>query len=229
VANLSDRVHAVENRVASACARSGRARGDVRLVAVTKTVGADEARALLDLGLVDLGENRPQELWRKAALLPKDVRWHMIGHLQRNKLEKTLPVASLIHSIDSLSLLQAIETESEKQSRSIRVLLQCNMSGEASKQGFAPPELPAMVAGLAALRHVRVVGLMTMAPFELRPEQTRPTFAALRNLRDQMARAVPPPHALTELSMGMSNDFEVAIEEGATFIRLGTILFGDAK
>jgi pyridoxal phosphate enzyme (YggS family) len=174
---------------------------------------------------VDLGENRPQELWHKAALLPNTVHWHLVGHLQRNKIERTLPLVQLIHSADSLRLLEALEKEAAKRGSPVSVLLEVNASRESSKQGFLPEEVPPLVPAIANLRQVRVVGLMTMAALEAEPERCRPTFAAVRLLRDRLAREVGLPHTLEHLSMGMSNDFEVAVEEGATLVRLGTALF----
>ena len=214
----------VEERIAAACQRAGRPRHAVTLVAVTKTVDIDVVSELIALGVRDFGENRPQELWRKAALLPTDVRWHLIGHLQRNKIERTLPLVHRIHSVDSLRLLHALEdTRAE---RPVEVLLEVNCSGEASKQGFPPTEVHSVVRGLGHVHHVRVVGLMTMAAFEEEPEKCRQTFAYLRKVRDVVLTGlVSPPHELTDLSMGMSNDFEVAIEEGATMVRLGSVLF----
>jgi pyridoxal phosphate enzyme (YggS family) len=216
VNRLRDNLAAVEERIANACKRAGRQRSEVTLVAVTKSVSAEIAALLPELGIHDLGESRPQELWRKAEILPKNVRWHMIGHLQRNKVERTLPVAFLIHAVDSVRLLLEIEREAAKHQRMAAVLLEVNASGEASKQGFAPAYLPDVVPALGQLRHVCVCGLMTMAALQ-EPEACRPTFAALRALSIQLQ--------LENLSMGMSNDFEVAIEEGATLIRLGTVLF----
>ncbi len=209
---LRANLDAVEGRIAKACARAGRKRSDVALVVVTKNVTADIAALLPEMGVLDLGENRPQELWRKAELLPMDVRWHLIGHLQRNKIERTLPLVQFIHAVDSVRLLQALEQEAARQQRQVDVLLEVNASGEASKQGFAPTNLP----DLGALKHLRVRGLMTMAALQ-EPEACRPTFVTMRQLRDRLR--------LEHLSMGMSNDFAVAIEEGATFIRLGTVLF----
>jgi pyridoxal phosphate enzyme (YggS family) len=222
---LADRLQAVEERLQAACRRAGRARADVTLVAVTKTVTPPVAAALHRLGPVHLGENRPQELWRKAAALPSAVRWHLIGHLQRNKIERTLPLVELIHSIDSLRLLTALEAEAVRRQRTVSVLVEVNASGEAAKHGFAPEEVPNLIGPLKALRHVRVCGLMTMAAYAADPQQCRPTFAALRALRDRVRSDFPPPHTLDQLSMGMSNDFEVAVEEGATLVRLGTVLF----
>jgi pyridoxal phosphate enzyme (YggS family) len=217
---LKENLARVEDRLRSACARAGRERGSVTLVAVTKTVPVDVAALLPELGVSDLGENRPQELWRKAALLPANVRWHLIGHLQRNKIERTLPLVSRLHSVDSTRLLSALEAAG-----SAEAMLEVNCSGEASKEGFAPAEVPGLAPMLRELRRVRVVGLMTMAAYEDDPERCRPAFALLRRLLGELRREVGDVHPLTELSMGMSNDFEVAIEEGATLVRLGTVLY----
>jgi pyridoxal phosphate enzyme (YggS family) len=221
---LEDRLNAVEQRIAAACRRAGRPRSAVTLVAVTKTVGPAVAQRLVDLGVRDLGENRPQELWRKAAALAAGVRWHLIGHLQRNKVERTLPLTTMIHSVDSVRLLDALEQEAVRRSQTAEVLLECNASGEASKHGFALTEVPALVPQLTTFRHVRIRGLMTMAAFEEDSEKCRPTFVALRQLAAELRDRLPAPHAMEHLSMGMSNDFEIAIEEGATMIRLGTVL-----
>jgi pyridoxal phosphate enzyme (YggS family) len=215
----------VEARQRRACGRAGQQRAVVTLVAVTKMVGPEVAPLLPELGVFDLGENRPQELWRKAALLPPTVRWHLIGHLQRNKVGPTLPLAHRIHSVDSLRLLSALEAEAGRQERTVQVLLEVNASREANKQGFRPEEVPGLVPALTALRRVRVAGLMTLAAQEEDPQRCRPTFALLRALRDQLCEAVGPAQPLDQLSMGMSNDFEVAVEEGATLVRLGTVLF----
>jgi pyridoxal phosphate enzyme (YggS family) len=222
---LSERLQAVEMRIAAACQRSGRPRSAVTLVAVTKAVNAALAQQLVDLGMRDLGENRPQELWSKAATLTGRPRWHLIGHLQRNKVARTLPLVEMIHSVDSLRLLQALEREAARLNLVIRVLLECNCSGEASKHGFAPAEIEGIARHLESCEHVHVCGLMTMAAYDVEAERCRPTFAMLGALRDALAPRLKLPHTMTELSMGMSNDFEVAIEEGATMIRLGTVLF----
>ncbi|HYT89911.1 MAG TPA: YggS family pyridoxal phosphate-dependent enzyme [Gemmataceae bacterium] len=221
---LASRLQVVEERLHAACRRAGRQRSEVTLVAVTKTVSSVVAAGLHRLGIVHLGESRPQELWRKAAALPS-VRWHLIGHLQRNKIERTLPLVTLIHSVDSLRLLTALDEEAGRQQRPVTVLLEVNAGGEAAKGGFAPDEVPGLIGPIEALCHVRVGGLMTMAAFTENPEQCRPTFAALRGLRDRLKTEIKPPHSLEQLSMGMSNDFEIAVEEGATLVRLGTVLF----
>jgi PLP dependent protein len=222
---LQGRLEQVENRLQAACQRAGRARSAVTLVAVTKSVSAGVAALLPELGVFDLGESRPQELWHKAALLPGSVRWHQIGHLQRNKVERTLPLATLIHSVDSERLLAALEEEAAKQQRTVEVLLEVNASHEASKHGFAAGDLRALAPAIAGLKHVRVVGLMTMAAFFDDPEQARPAFGELRRLRERLQKEIKPPHELRHLSMGMTNDYEVAIEEGATLVRIGTALF----
>jgi PLP dependent protein len=223
---LRGRCEAIEERLQAACRRAGRPRGDVTLVAVTKTIAAEVAAFLPALGLSDLGENRPQELWHKAAALAAPVRWHLIGHLQRNKIERTLPLVHLIHSVDSLRLLNALEAEAARRQLAIPVLLEVNASQEVSKHGFGPEELPALVPQLAGLRHVRIEGLMTMAAFEPDPERCRPTFAAVRMLRDRLRGQLGAAHRIEQLSIGMTNDFEVAIEEGATLVRIGTALVG---
>jgi pyridoxal phosphate enzyme (YggS family) len=221
---LQKRLDVIEERIRAACARAGRPRDAVTLVAVTKTVGPEVAALLLEMGVHELGENRPQELWRKAAVLPTTVRWHLIGHLQRNKIERTLPLVHLIHSADSLRLLAALDQEASKRARPVEVLLEINASQEVSKGGFALEEVPGLVSQLAGLRQVRILGLMTMAAFEEDAERCRPTFAQLRQLRDRLRDELGPPHRVEQLSMGMTNDFEVAIEEGATLVRIGTAL-----
>jgi pyridoxal phosphate enzyme (YggS family) len=220
---LAGRLAAVEERIDRACRRAGRSRADVTLVAVTKTVNAEVAALMPALGVRDFGESRPQELWRKAAGLPVEVGWHLIGHLQRNKIERTVPLVQLVHAVDSVRLLHALEEDNQRDT--IRVLLEVNASGEANKQGFAPDALPSLAADLAGLKRVRVEGLMTMAAYEEDAERCRPTFTLLRTLRDRLQTTIGDAHRLRHLSMGMSNDFEIAIEEGATLVRLGTVLF----
>jgi pyridoxal phosphate enzyme (YggS family) len=222
---LRERIASVEERIQAACRRASRDRQEVTLVAVTKTISAAAAALLPELGLQHLGENRPQELWRKAAIVPNTVHWHLIGHLQRNKIERTLPLVHLIHSVDSIRLLEALEKEAAQQGRSLAALLEVNASREPQKHGFVPEELPGLAPRIAAFQHVHINGLMTMAPWEADPECCRPVFATVRRLRERLAEELGPPHTLRQLSMGMSNDFEVAVEEGATLVRIGTALF----
>jgi len=222
---LRQRLAEVEDRIAAACRRAGRKRAGVTLVAVTKTVSADVAGLLPQLGVWDLGESRPQELWKKEKTLIPAVRWHLVGHLQRNKIARTLPLVYMIHSVDSLRLLLFLENEAMKQERRVPVLLEVNASREPQKNGFAPEELSDLPAKVEAFQFVQIQGLMTMAALNPDPEASRRTFAELRDLRDRLKNQFPKPHDLERLSMGMSNDFEVAIEEGATMVRLGTVLF----
>ncbi len=211
-------------RIEEACRRAGRPAEDVRLVAVTKSAEIGWIEALLALGVRDLGESRPQQLCERALLVDKPVAWHLIGHLQRNKVRKVLPVAGWIHSVDALSLLQRIDEIAGELGVRPRLLLEVNVSGETAKHGFEPEELAAAWPALSAVSHVEIAGLMTMAPWSESPEAARPVFAGLRLLRDRL-RGSRPSIALPELSMGMSGDFEVAVEEGATLVRVGTSLF----
>jgi pyridoxal phosphate enzyme (YggS family) len=222
---LSERIQRVEARIAAACQRAERPRSSVCLIAVTKRSSLKVVRLLPELGVHNLGENRPQALWARAGAGIAGARWHLIGPLQRNKVDKTLPVVDLIHSVDSEKLLVALDEEAIRQGRSVDALIQVNASGEDSKQGIYPEEVVDLFPRIGQLKAVRIRGLMTLAAPEADPERCRPTFAVLRSLRDRLARELPAPHTLTELSMGMSNDFEIAIEEGATMVRLGTVLF----
>lgn len=229
VAVLSERLQAVEERIRAACDRAGRRRDEVTLVAVTKSVSVEIAALLPALGAIHLGESRPQELWRKAATLPAAIRWHLVGHLQRNKLARTLPLVRLIHSVDSVRLLAALEEEAAQRQCGVDALLEVNAGSETTKHGFTPDEVPGLAATIAGLQSVRIRGLMTMAAFEDDPERTRPTFAAVRALRDRLQAELGTTYQLDHLSMGMTNDFEVAVEEGATLVRVGTAIFGGLK
>jgi pyridoxal phosphate enzyme (YggS family) len=222
---LACNLQRLKERMARAAHRAGRRVEDIVPVAVTKSVDASVAQALVDLGVRDLGESRPQELWRKAALVQGPVRWHQIGHLQRNKVRRTLPLIYQLHSLDSLRLAERIQQEADALDLTVSVFVEVNVSGEPTKGGFSPEEVAGVLDVLGRLPRLRVVGLMTMAPWTPEPSQTRPVFAALRELRDKLRDGLAPNCPLTELSMGMSNDFEIAIEEGATVIRVGTALF----
>jgi pyridoxal phosphate enzyme (YggS family) len=219
---LADRLAAVKARIAAACRRAAREPAAVTLVAVTKTVSASVAALVPELGITDLGESRPQELWKKAEAVPA-VRWHLIGHLQRNKIDRTVPLVVLLHSVDSVRLLDSLDAFGRKRGAPVSLLLEVNCSREVAKGGFEPAEVPALGERVSSLEGVRVEGLMTMAAYHENPEDCRPTFAELRALRDRLREAtgLPLPH----LSMGMSNDFEVAVEEGATLVRVGTTIF----
>ena len=219
---LAERLAAVNARIVVACQRSGRDRAAVTLVAVTKSVSPRVATLLPGLGVRDLGESRPQEQWKKAAAI-SGVNWHFIGHLQRNKLERTMPLVSLIHSVDSVRLLTALDAFGREQNSMVRALLEVNCSREPAKGGFAPEELASILQSVSSESGVQIEGLMTMASHYDNPERCRPTFSELRSLRDDMRTRTGL--SLPQLSMGMSNDFEIAIEEGATLVRIGTTLF----
>jgi len=230
--DLESRLEAVRSRIAAACGRAGRSPEDVTLVAVTKGVVPDRIRAAAALGLRDFGENRIQEALPKIAGLEGGVRWHLVGHLQRNKARRAAELFSLIHSVDSRALAETLARFGEAQGRPVTVLLQVNVAAEAAKHGFAPRELLREAHGMVRLAGLRVDGLMTIAPLVGNPEEVRPIFRQLRALGEELraeaqgARHLSLPGAL-HLSMGMSDDFEVAIEEGATLIRLGRALFGE--
>ncbi|MBI1344718.1 YggS family pyridoxal phosphate-dependent enzyme [bacterium] len=222
--SLQKHLSEVHARMQAACARANRSPGDITLVAVTKYTDLASIRGLYDLGVRDFGESRPQQLAARAAELPADIRWHLIGHLQRNKAAIVLPVTSLIHSVDSLRLARQLQADALKQQRTIACLLEVNVSGEVSKDGWSPDDLRAAWSELVTMSHIEFRGLMTMAPLEGDPEAARPVFHGLRNLRDELI-ALQPEQTLPELSMGMSGDFEVGIEEGATLVRVGSALF----
>jgi hypothetical protein len=223
---LAANLNSVRQKMADAAQRSGRHLSDITLVAVTKSVSAGVARALVACGCGDLGESRPQELWAKAAALSDlDVRWHQIGHLQRNKLARTLPRIHLLHSADSRSLLEAIDRAAKQLDRKASILIEVNISGDAAKHGFRPAEVGDAIRVAGQLGNVRLLGLMTMAGLEGGVDRARRDFAALRALRDELASECPAGSSLAQLSMGMSGDFEVAIEEGATMVRIGSALF----
>ena len=219
---LQKNLDKVEERIASSCLKVARKRNEVTLIGVTKTVDPLLAKLLMEKGIDHLGESRPQELWNKASHLP-NAKWHFIGHMQRNKIDKTLPLIHLFHSVDSVRLLQALEGECEKQNQTLNFLLEVNISGEENKQGFDPSEVLGLVNQLTTLKHLQCQGLMGMAAYAAEKESCRPAFQLLRNTRDKLSDLLGKK--LPELSMGMSNDFEIAIEEGATLIRLGSILW----
>ena len=223
---LRENLAQVHERIAAASAKSGRAAGGVELVGVTKYVDAALARLLLEAGLTHVGESRPQELWSKAAALADcSPTWHLIGHLQRNKVRQTVQLRAVIHSADSLRLLEEINREATSFRVPADVLLEVNISGDSTKHGFKPDEVEPLLPQIAALPSLQVLGLMTMASREGDLDRARREFAALRDLRDRLKVNCPPAILLNELSMGMSGDYEVAIEEGATIVRVGNALF----
>jgi PLP dependent protein len=224
---IRENLTAVQARIADAARRSGREPSSVRLVAVTKRNATEPIRALVEAGAHDLGENYPQELWSKVeALAGLPVRWHLIGHLQSNKAIRTLPMVRMIHAVDSLNLLRTLDKLAGRFSDPPSVCLQVNVSGEESKHGWDPDELLKDADALFDCARIPIVGLMTIAGFGTSNDEARPAFARLRELRDRLRLATD--FALPELSMGMSGDFEAAIEEGATFVRVGSALFEGA-
>jgi pyridoxal phosphate enzyme (YggS family) len=223
---IAENVVRIRERIAAAAQRSARPPDAITLVAVTKYVGPAEVAAVLAAGCRDLGESRPQELWRKTAdCAVSGVRWHLIGHLQRNKAKRTLPLISLMHSGDSLRLLETVSQLSQEADRTTDILLEVNISGEEAKHGFAPQDVEPALPQLAQLPRLRIRGLMTMSRLGGTTDETREDFAQLRQLRDKLLLVCPSQIALHELSMGMSGDFEAAIAEGATLIRIGSALF----
>ncbi len=240
LSHIAENLRGVRARIADAARRSGRSESEIRLVAVTKYARPEWVTELLRRGVRLLGESRPQQFAERAgefevprldapqsgaadSRLP--IEWHFIGHLQRNKVRLVLPHASLIHSVDSPRLLERIREVAAESGIAPAVLLQVNVSGEATKGGFAPDAVEQEWPQLVAAKPAKIVGLMTMAPASEDPEEARPFFAALRELRDRLAVQSPPDVTLSELSMGMSGDFDVAIEEGATLVRVGSALF----
>jgi PLP dependent protein len=224
-AQIASNLAAIRSRIAQAARRSGRPAQDVRLIAVTKYARLEWVRALVDAGQVLLGESRPQQLIERCDQLPGQIEWHLIGHLQRNKVRTVLPHVALIHSVDSLRLAERISEIAGQLNLAPRVLFEVNVSGEASKDGFVPEALRTQWPMLRALPNLQIAGLMTMAPASDDPQDARPTFRRLRELRQTLRSDERDAAALGELSMGMSGDFEVAIEEGATLVRVGSALF----
>jgi pyridoxal phosphate enzyme (YggS family) len=220
--NLEDRLAVVRGRIAEAARRGGHGQA-VQVVAVTKTYGPEAVEAAWAAGLTDVGENRVQEALDKQALVKAPVRWHLIGHLQRNKA-KSLEHFWLLHSLDSARLGDAVDQVGRRRGRPVDVLVEVNVAGEQTKGGFALSDVAREGERLTGCAGVRVLGAMTMAPLDADEAMLRRVFAGARSARDTLRAA---GHPATELSMGMSGDFEVAVEEGATMVRLGTVLFGE--
>ncbi|MFH1301621.1 MAG: YggS family pyridoxal phosphate-dependent enzyme [Planctomycetota bacterium] len=215
----------IQRRINAACLRSQRDSESVTFVAVTKYARMEWVTALIELGCTHLGESRTPQLEERAPLLPDDLHWHFIGPLQRNKIRRTILYSSLIHSVDSLKLLTAIDRIAAEAGLRPHVLIEVNLSRETNKKGFAREELLADWNAMCAVSHVTIDGLMTMATHSEDPELARPVFRELSQLRDQLQAVSPERIQLKELSMGMSGDFEVAIEEGATLVRIGSALY----
>ena len=229
VSDVAANASRVRERIAAAARRSGRRVEDVLLVAVSKGVDPTQVQAAAASGVTDFGENRVQEALPKITHLRPQVagavRWHLVGHLQRNKARQAVQLFEVIHSVDSVALAIALDQRAHQARRICEVLVQVNVASEPQKFGIAPEALAAMLQSLTALSGIRAVGLMTIAPLGDHPDVARPVFRRLRALRDEAARAGRVPE-FVHLSMGMSEDFEVAVEEGATMVRIGRAIFG---
>ena len=223
---LKDQLQEVEKRIQAACDRAGRKREEVTLIAVSKTKPVETLQEAYDLGVRIFGENKVQELTAKYEALPKDIHWHMIGHLQTNKVKYIIDKAELIHSVDSLKLAETIEKEAAKHDLIADILVEVNVAEEESKFGMKMEEVIPFVEKVSAFPHVRVRGLMTIAPFVEDPEENRSIFADLHTLYIDIKKKNHDNDTVSVLSMGMTNDYEVAIEEGATMVRVGTGIFG---
>ncbi len=220
-------VDTIRRRVAGACARAGRTPDEVTLVAVSKTFPASAVRDAVRAGVTDIGENYVQELLAKREqLAPEQIRWHFVGHLQSNKVRHIAPWITLIHAVESLGVAREIDRRAAQAGRMIEVLVEINTTGEETKFGIAPDTAVSFLRSLEDLAHIRVAGLMTIGPFLPDPEGSRPMFRALRHLREELRTLGLANATMQHLSMGMTGDFEVAIEEGATLIRIGTAIFG---
>ena len=242
---LTDNLSRVRQAIASACGRVGRDPGEVMLIAVTKSVGLDVIRTLLELGQHELGESRPQELIKRATMLQEQslrakqaglvspdysenfpsLRWHMVGHLQRNKVAMVLDCSQIIHSVDSLRLAEEINAQAAQRGTSVDILMEVNCSGESIKYGFIPAAVNHLAEQFATLKHIRLLGLMTMGPLAKQPDDSRRTFVRLRELFEEMHAGRYVARECKHLSMGTSQDYTVAVEEGATMVRLGRALF----
>ena len=244
---LRDRYRQVVERIAAAAGRSGRRAGDILMVAVTKNASPDQIRQLIELGHQDLGENRVQHLQQRAAMteefvqrhhslsssrkaeVPERIRWHMIGHLQRNKVKMVLPLVKLIHSVDSLRLAEEMQSQAAHNDSEVELLIQVSTAGEESKFGIAPPAISHLIDQMQTMFNLKVRGLMVIAPYSDNPEDARPCFERAAELFHDMRRQNVGGESFNILSMGMSGDFEVAIECGANIVRIGRALFGEAE
>lgn len=224
---IASNLAAVRGRLEQAARTAGRDPASIRLVAVSKTFPPDAVRAAFAAGQVDFGENRVQEALQKIRETAElHTRWHLVGHLQTNKARKVAGPFAYVHSVDSLDLLRMVEKAAAESKAAPKLLIQVDMAGEATKFGAPEAEVPALIEAAGRLQSAEVVGLMVLPPYAEDPEQSRPWFRRLREFRDRLVAAGAPPARLRELSMGMSHDFHVAVEEGATIVRVGTAIFG---
>lgn len=227
--SLSGNLEDVKKRIAQAAVRAGRMPEEITLIAVSKTKPVPMIREIYDAGVRDFGENKVQEISAKSPVLPEDIRWHMIGHLQRNKVKQVIDKACLIHSVDSVRLAVQISEEAKKKGITVPVLLEVNIAGEESKYGFTAEETARFLPDIAALGGITVRGLMTSAPFVDDPEENREYFRQMKQLCVDLKAQNIDNTNMDYLSMGMTNDFEVAVEEGATHVRVGTAIFGERE
>ena len=224
---LKENLEEVEEKIAKACERAGRAREEVTLIAVSKTKPVEMLQEIYDEGIRDFGENKVQELTEKYEVMPKDMKWHMIGHLQRNKVKYIVDKVTLIHSVDSLRLAETISREAEKKGVTVPIIIEVNIAGEETKFGLSSKEeVISLTEQIAALPNLSVKGLMTVAPPAEDPEENRPFFREIRQLSVDITNKNIDNVSMEILSMGMTNDYTVAIEEGATMVRVGTGIFG---
>lgn len=224
---VAENLKLVEEKIQAACDKVGRSREDVTLIAVSKTKPVSMLQEAYDQGIRVFGENKVQELVDKYEVMPKDIKWHMIGHLQRNKVKYIVDKVEMIHSVDSIRLAETIDKEAAKKGIVVNVLLEVNMAKEDTKFGLMPEEVMDFIHEIVRFQHIKVQGLMTIAPFVENPEENRIHFANLRKLSVDIAKEKVDNVNMSILSMGMTNDFEVAIEEGATMVRIGTAIFGE--
>jgi len=227
MAKIQENLERVRERIAQAAAKAGRAVDEIELVAITKTHDAEKVREAIEAGHTLFGESRVQEARVKIPELPSNLRWHFVGHLQKNKIRHALPLFELIHSVDSLALAQDMNRVAEEEGSHPRVLLEVNMAGEGSKFGFQPDKLREQMETLLALNRLSILGLMTIPPLAPEAEASRKYFVQLRELRDRLQTEFHVD--LSQLSMGMTNDFALAVEEGATLVRVGTAIFGERR
>ena len=224
--DLQENLQQVEANICKACENAGRKRSDVTLIAVSKTKPIEMLQTVYDLGARDFGENKVQEMCEKMEVLPKNIRWHMIGHLQRNKVKYLIGKVTMIHSVDSLRLAEGISKESVKKDAQTDILLEINCAGEESKFGIRPKDTLALVRQIAVLPNVHIRGLMTVAPLTQTPEENRVYFQLMKKLSVDIAQESVDNVSMDVLSMGMTIDYQTAIEEGSTCVRVGTGIFG---
>ncbi len=224
---LKENFNKVENHIQKICDRKGIDRSTVTLIAVSKTKPVEMLNEIYDAGCRDFGENKVQELADKYEVMPKDIRWHMIGHLQRNKVKYIIDKVSMIHSVDSLRLAETIEKEAAKKNCDIDILLEVNMAREESKYGVFPEDVYDLLEKISKFPHIHVKGLMTVAPYVDDPEDNRVVFEKMRKLSVDIESKKIDNIIMSVLSMGMTNDYEIALEEGADMVRVGTAIFGE--